>query len=158
MNLRKPTSRHRIRDDARTHPPTLRASPPALTPPTAVCKVPERDYNLAASLKRALRQRAHSRKNVLGMNDAIFYKHMRDHNLEPEEAHFEVLKRMRLLHAGRGSTYEPPEMGHLVLGLLDGKPIPDSMLPPMVAHNPWQTYLDQRLVDKAGLVAALEAF
>jgi len=122
-----------------------------------VCKVAERDYNREAPLQRALRQKAHCKKDVLGMNDIVFYKHMRDHNLEPEEAHAEVLARKRLIHTGCGSTYEPPEMGHLVLGLLDGEPIPDHLLPPMVADNPWQTFLDQRRMDRAGLVAALEA-
>ena len=129
-----------------------------LTSTNVVCKVSERDYNLETPLKRALRQKAHCQKDVLGMNDTVFYKHMRDHNLEPEEAHAEVLRRKRLIHTGRGSTYEPPEMGHLVLGLLDGEPIPDSMLPPRVGANPWQTYLAQRFIDNTGLVPALEAF
>jgi hypothetical protein len=129
-----------------------------LTSTNVVCKVSERDYNTETPLKRALRQKAHCQKDVLGMNDVIFYKHMRDHNLEPEEAHAEVLRRKRLIHTGCGGTYEPPEMGHLVLGLLDGEPIPDSMLPPMVGANPWQTYLAQRFIDKTGLVPALEAF
>ena len=162
-------------------PPEPPAEPPAEPPPTfpicqrklctmpptpdhvltstnVVCKVSERDYNLETPLKRALRQKAHCQKDVLGMNDIVFYKHMRDHNLEPEEAHAEVLRRKRLIHTGRGSTYEPPEMGHLVLGLLDGEPIPDSMLPPRVGANPWQTYLAQRFIDNTGLVPALEAF
>ncbi len=129
-----------------------------LTSTNVVCKVSERDYTRETPLQRALRQRAHSHKDVLGMNDIVFYKHMRDHNLEPEEAHAEVLARKRLIHAGRGSTYEAPEMGHLVLGLLNGEPIPDSMLPPVVGDAPWQTYLAQRPIDRAGLVAALEAF
>ena len=117
-----------------------------------VCRVSERDYNTETPFNRALRQKMHYQKDVLGMNDIIFYKHMRDHNLEPEEAHAEVLRRKRLIHTGCGSTYEPPEMGHLVLGLLDGKPIPDSMLPPKVVVNPWHTFLVKRLV------VALEAF
>jgi len=122
-----------------------------------VCKVSERDYNLETPLKRALRQKAHSHKSVLGMNDAILYQHMRDHNLEPAEAHAEVLNRKRLVHAGRGSTYEAPEMGHLVLGLLNGVPVEDPCPPPPLP-NPWQAYLKQQPVAKAGLVAALEAF
>jgi hypothetical protein len=93
------------------------------------------------------------------MNDVVFYKHMRDHNLEPEEAHAEVLARKRLIHAGCGSTYEAPDMGHLVLGLLNGEPIPDHLLPPAeVGDGPWQAYLHERPLLKAGLVAALEAF
>jgi hypothetical protein len=129
----------------------------ALTSTNVVCKVSERDYNLETPLKRALRQKAHSHKNVLGMNDVIFYKHMRDHNLEPAEAHAEVLNRKRLVHAGRGSTYEAPEMGHLVLGLLNGVPVEDPCPPPPLP-NPWQAHLKQHPVAKAGLVAALEAF
>ena len=129
-----------------------------LTSTDVVCKVSERDYNLETPLKRALRQRAHSHKDVRGMNDVVFYKHMRDHNLEPREAHAEVLARKRLVHAGRGSTYEAPEMGHLVLGLLDGEPIPDHLLPPVIGYGPWQAYLHERPLLKAGLVAALEAF
>ena len=139
----------------------LAAKPPTtdhvLTSTNVVCKVSERDYHLETPLRRALRQKAHSRKSVLGMNDVIFYKHMRDHNLEPEEAHAEVLKRKRLVHAGCGSTYEPPEMGHLVLGLLNGVPVEDPCPPPPLP-NPWQAYLKQRPVAEAGLVAALEAF
>jgi hypothetical protein len=130
-----------------------------LTASNVVCSDSERNYNLETPLKRALRQRAHSHKDVRGMNDVVFYKHMRDHNLEPEEAHAEVLARKRLIHAGRGSTYEAPDMGHLVFGLLDGEPIPDHLLPPeAVGDGPWQAYLNERPLDKAGLVQALEAF
>ena len=78
-----------------------------LTSTNRVCKVSERDYNAETPLRRALRQKVHSHKSVLGMNDVIFYKHLRDHNLEPEEAHAEVLKRKRLIHAGHGSSYSP---------------------------------------------------
>lgn len=129
-----------------------------LTSANRVCKVSERDYNLETPLRRALRQKAHSHKHVLGMNDVIFYKHMRDHNLEPEEAHAEVLRRKRLIHAGCSSTYEPPEMGHLVLGLLNGVPVDDPTPPPPSPPNPWQTYVQQRALDKSGIVEALTAF
>ena len=123
-----------------------------LTSTNVVCMDSERDYNLEPPLKRALRQKAHSHKHVRAMNDVIFYKHLRDHNLEPEEAHAEVLRRKRLIHAGQSGAYEPPEMGHLVLGLLNGQPVPDPT-PPVAASNPWLTHCVER-----GMVNALEAF
>ena len=129
-----------------------------LTSANSVGKVSERDYNLETPLRRALRQKVHGHKSVLGMNDVIFYKHMRDHNLEPEEAHAEVLKRKRLIHAGRGSSYEPPEMGHLVLGLLNGVPVDNPTPPPPSPPDLWRTYLKQRAVDNSGIVERLRAF
>ena len=138
-----------------TKPPT---PDHVLTSTNVVCEVSEHDYNLESPLKRALRQKAHSHKHALGMNDVVFYKHMRDHNLEPEEAHAEVLRRKRLIHAGCSSTYEPPEMGHLVLGLLNGVPVDDPTPPPPSRLNPWQTYVQQRELDKSGIVEALRAF
>jgi len=133
-----------------------------LTSTNVICKVTERDYNLETPLKRALRQRAHSHKHALGMNDVIFYKHMRDHNLEPDEAHAEVLRRKRLIHAGSGSSYEPPEMGHLVLGLLDGVPVDDPTPPPPSPPDLWRAFLKQRAnqreLDNSGIVERLRAF
>lgn len=123
-----------------------------LTSTNVVCMDSERDYNLEPPLKRALRQKAHSHKNVRAMNDVIFYKHLRDHNLEPEEAHAEVLRRKRLIHAGQSDAYEPPEMGHLILGLLDGQPVVDPT-PPPPPTNPWMTHCVEH-----GLVKALKVF
>ena len=116
-----------------------------LTSTNAVCYDSERDYNLESPLKRALRQKAHCHKHVRAMNDVVFYKHLRDHNLEPEEAHAEVLRRKRLIHAGQSGAYEPPEMGHLVLGLLHGQPVADPV-PPPPPTNPWMTHCVDKVV------------
>ena len=126
-------------------------------------------YSREAPLERALRQKEHCRKNVLAMGDDVFYKHLRDHNVEPAEAFGEVLKRKRLIYAGESDAYEPPEMGHLILGLLDGVPVPDPA-PSLVIRsrneadvyapwilNPWQTYLDHKEMANSGVVQAMQA-
>ena len=108
-------------------------------------------------------------KAVLAMGDDVFYKHLRDHNVEPDEAFEEVLKRKQLIYAGESDAYKPPEIGHLILGLLDGAPVPDPA-PPLVIRsrdeadiyapwilNPWQTYLDQKGMANSGVVQAMQA-
>lgn len=134
-----------------------------------VADASEDEYDRESPLERALRQKAHYHKNVLAMGDDVFYKHLRDHNVEPDEAFGEVLKRKRLIHAGESDAYEPPEIGHLILGLLDGVPVPESAPPLVVAArdeadvyapwilNPWQTYLDQKGMANSGVVQAMQA-
>ena len=141
----------------------------ALDAARRVADASEDEYAQESPLERALRQKAHYRKNVLAMGDDIFYKHLRDHNVEPDEAFEEVLKRKRLIHAGKSDAYEPPEIGHLILGLLDGVPVPDPAPPLVIAArdesdvyapwvlNPWQTYLDQKSMANSGVVQAMQA-
>ena len=143
----------------------------ALAAAAMVSQASEHVYNQETPLECAQRQKAHSHKDVLAMNDEVFYKHLRDHNVEPEEAFQEVLKRKRLIHAGKSDAYEPPQMGHLILGLLNGVPVPDPAPPegkgatppgndeadvyaPWI-HNPWQTYLKHRAVANSVIVEAL---
>jgi len=141
----------------------------ALDAARRVADASEDAYNREAPLECALRQKAHCRKSVLATGDDVFYKHLRDHNVEPGEAFGEVLKRKRLIYAGRSDAYEPPEMGHLILGLLDGAPVPDPA-PSLVIRsrneadvyapwilNPWQAYLDRKGVANSGVVQAMQA-
>jgi hypothetical protein len=141
----------------------------ALDAARRVADASEDEYAQESPLERALRQKAHCRKDVLAMGDDVFYKHLRDHNVEPDEAFGEVLKRKRLIHAGESDAYEPPEIGHLILGLHDGVSVPDPAPPLVIAArdeadvyapwilNPWQTYLDQKSMANSGVVQAMQA-
>jgi len=150
-----------------TRDPVIRDA--ALDAARRVADASEDAYNQESPLERALRQKAHYRKDVLAMGDDVFYKHLRDHNMEPDEAFEEVLKRKQLIYAGESDAYKPPEIGHLILGLLDGAPVPDPA-PPLVIRsrdeadiyapwilNPWQTYLDQKGMANSGVVQAMQA-
>lgn len=140
----------------------------ALHAARTVADASEDEYTKESPLERALRQKAHCHKDALAMGDDIFYKHLRDHNVEPDEAFEEVLKRKRLIYAGMSDAYEPPDIGHLILGLLDGVPVPDPAASLVILaqdeadvfaswiRNPWQTYLDQRSVAKSGVVQAMQ--
>ena len=109
----------------------------------------DREHNQETPLECAQRQKAHSHKDVLAMNDEVFYKHLRDHNVEPEEAFEEVLKRKRLIHAGKSDAYEPPQKGATPPGNDEA-----DVYAPWI-HNPWQTYLKHRAVANSVIVEAL---
>lgn len=166
---RDPTFPAYLRHHTCPRDPALIVRDAALDAARKVADASEAEYAQELPLERALRQKAHYRKNVLAMGDDVFYKHLRDHNVEPDEAFEEVLKRKRLIYAGTSDVYEPPEMGHLVLGLLDGVPVPDPAPSLVIAardeadvyapwiQNPWQTYLDQKTVANSGVVQAMQA-
>ena len=161
------TSKHRQKP--RKKPPKPDA---AVAAAAAIAKAMEAEWERESPLKRAQRQKAHGHKSVLGMSDGVFYKHLRDHNLEAHEAQEEVHKRKWLIREGRSDAYKTPEIGNLVLGLLNGVPLADPAPPegntdhqydeddvyaPWI-HNPWDTYLKSRLVANSGLAQALVAF
>jgi|SaaInlV_125m_DNA_1040241.scaffolds.fasta_scaffold01766_6 hypothetical protein len=128
----------------------------------AVARAAEAQWLAESPRDRVERQAEHARKHPLGMIDEVFYKHLRDHNVEAGEARDELLKRKRLIHNGKSSAYELPAMGNPILGssgdVANRAPPPDGEEPLSWLRDPWGTYLKTRPIARSGLVEALSAF
>ena len=87
------------------------------------------------------------------MSDAIFYKHLRDNVIQPEEAREEVHRRKCCIRSGKSGTYGPPEGVHPMFGMMDEEVVADEPPAPPPSptkdtdvyagwiRNPWQIYL-----------------
>lgn len=161
-------------------PPPAQRARPGERPDTAAIAAAEVadaahvEWEHETALARAERQKAHGYKGLLGMSDAIFYKHLRDNVLTHEEAHAEVHKRKCCIRAGTSGQYAVPEgvhpMGKRITPPLrfrlfgvaedDPKDLIDLNTATAPRHNPWVAYVQHReavrLTDP--LVRALEAF
>ena len=106
-----------------------------------VAKVAEAEWFAETRIQRSRHQKEHGCKSLLGMSDAVFYKHLRDNVIGPKEAYDEVHRRKMCIHKGESAAYGPPEGIHPTYGLMDEEDQAPMAPPPSPYSNPWQAYL-----------------